>query len=650
MTPGETPLESGRMLLHFRLIEPIGQGGMGVVWKALDTTLDRYVALKTLPVEVVQNPDRLARFGREAKFLAALNHPNIATIHGLHECDGIRFLTMELVIGEDLSVRLQREHMSLEAALRVTMEAATAIEAAHARGILHCDLKPGNIRITADHGVKVLDFGVAKALLADVGNAATTLSLTSTEPNASLVLGTPAYMSPEQARGQALDRSSDIWALGCVLYRSAGGPSRFWAADDLGDDRGRADVRAGLAGPPAGNVSVSQGSPRRCLVKDATTRLADVTTARDILANALHSVAAETTMTRRTPSVAVLPFVNIGGEIENQYFCDGLSEELINTLTRVPDLKVASRTSAFRFRGGDQDVRRIGDELGVGSIVEGSVRRAGQRLRVAVQLIDVKDGCHRWSERYDRQMADVFEIQDDIVSSVIAALVPALQDRHPVHRATDNLRAYEIYLKGLHFFHQRSPNTLQVALQSFEQAIALDPDYVLAFTGLADCCTLLAAYGAVPPDEFAPRALAAIDRALALDPTLPEVHFSRGFFTLYFDRQWRNAKPHFENALSQNERSSFGQAYTAIFLAAYGRPTEAAIHIERATLLDPLSPVVHGLSAIAWFVADHLEQAAEAARRALDLQPGTSLDCGLLRSLSIDWAISTRGCRTRSRS
>ena len=375
---------------------------------------------------------------------------------------------------------------------------------------------------------------------------------------------------------------------------------------------------------------------RRCLAKEPEKRLSHVTAAKEILANSLVGSIDETAATS-APSVAVLPFISISGDAENQYFCDGLSEELINALTRIPDLKVACRTSAFRFRGVDQDVRRIGDELGVSSIVEGSVRRAGPRLRVAVQLIDVNEGYERWSERYDRQMADVFDIQDDIVSSVVAALVPALRSRHRVHRATDNLRAYEIYLKGLHFLHQRSPSTLQVAIQSFEQAIALDPEYVLAFTGLADCYTLLCGYGVASPDEVGPRASAAIDRALLLNPSLPEVHFSRGLFTMYLGREWRTAEPHFRAAVAGNERSSLAQAYMGLFLAAAGRQTEAAAYIERATLLDPFSPIIHGLAAIAWYVADHAQMAAEMARRALDLQPGYLL--GLWTLALIDYRL-----------
>jgi serine/threonine protein kinase/tetratricopeptide (TPR) repeat protein len=618
------PLSPGRMLLHYRLVEPIGQGGMGIVWKALDTTLDRHVALKTLPAEVVQDPDRLARFEREAKFLASLNHPNIATIHGFHQSDGVLFLTMELVTGEDLSDRLRRGRLPIEVALQVAIEAAAAIEAAHTRGIVHRDLKPANIRFTGEHAIKVLDFGIAKALLPDGADPMTTLSAASTATGG-VVIGTPAYMSPEQARGQALDRRSDVWALGCVLFEMLAGRPAFGgptASDTIASViRSEPDWHALPASIPTTITSLL----RRCLTKDADQRLSDVSTARQILAGVLAGGAkGERAAAQVTPSVAVLPFVNMSGDPENQYFCDGLSEELINALTRLPDLKVASRTSAFRFRGSDQDIRRIGDELGVSTVVEGSVRRAGARLRVAVQLISVGDGYHIWSERYDRQMADVFDIQDDIVSAVVTALVPALRGRtgHAVRRPTDNLEAYEIYLKGRHFLHQRSPSTIQVAIQAFEQAIALDPEYVLAFSGLSDCYSLLAAYGWVSPDSIRPRALAAIERATALDPTLPEVHFSRGFFTMYLEREWRNAAAHFASAIAGDPRSSLAHAYSGLCLATLGRRDEAATHIERAATLDPTSPIAQGLGSIAWGVSERFERAADSARRALDLQPG----------------------------
>ncbi len=629
----DSPLVAGRMLLHYRLVEPIGQGGMGVVWKALDTTLDRFVALKTLPAEVIHDPDRLARFEREARFLAALNHPNIATIHGLHECEGTRFLTMELVAGEDLSDRLRRGPLPIEVALKIAIETAAAIDAAHSRGVVHRDLKPGNIRVTTEHAVKVLDFGIAKALLPDGADPMTTLSSTTTAAPGRAVVGTPAYMSPEQARGLALDRRSDVWALGCVLYEMLVGRPAFagaTASDTIASViRSEPDWRALPVSTPAPVSSLL----RRCLAKDADHRLADVSSARQILSDVLGGVGkGDRRAAGVAPSVAVLPFVNMSGDPENQYFCDGLSEELINALTRLKDLKVASRTSAFRYRGADQDIRRIGDELGVSAVVEGSVRRAGARLRVAVQLIGVADGYHLWSERYDRQMADVFDIQDDIISAVVTALVPALRGRvgNPSRRPTDNLEAYELYLKGRHYWHQRSPGTMRVAVQSFEQAINLDPEYVLAYAGLVDGCTLLAAYGWVPPDEMKPRALAAIERAAALDPTLPEVLFSRGFFTMYLTDHWRDAETFFQQAAQAQTRSSLIEVYCGLCLATVGKPDEAGAHLRLATTLDPLSPNVHGICAIAWQVADQLELADASASRSLEIQPDYLLGLWIL--------------------
>jgi TolB-like protein len=297
-------------------------------------------------------------------------------------------------------------------------------------------------------------------------------------------------------------------------------------------------------------------------------------------------------------SLAVMPFENRSADADNQFFSDGLSEDLINALTALPGLQVASRTSAFRFRGSDLDIRAIGKQLNVATVLEGSVRRSGTKLRVTAQLVSVATGFQLWTERYDREMTDVFEIQDEIVASIVSALMPALLGGapSPVRRSTENLEAYELYLKGRHYWHQRSPATVRIAIQCFEQAIALDPRYALAYCGLADCYGILRVYGWVAPAEIREKARAAVEQAMAIDPSLAESNFSKAFYTFYFERRWRAARPHFDKAIALNPRSSLRHIYAALFASMEQRLADVERLLSRAVELDPLSPFVHGLA------------------------------------------------------
>jgi serine/threonine-protein kinase len=620
----EAFLSPGRILLHYRLVELIGEGGMGQVWKALDTALERYVALKVLPVALAHDRDRLDRFDREARLLASLNHPNVAVVYGLHEAASVRFLAMELVAGEDLSVRLKRGPMPLSAALKTGAQVAAALEATHARGIVHRDLKPGNIRITPTDSVKVLDFGIAKALLRDVAAETTTMVAHPGSTEIGIVVGTPAYMSPEQADGLPVDARADVWAFACVLYealtgiRALGATGRSAVLSAAGSDHPDWSALP-VATPPSIRELL-----RRCLVRDVERRLSDIGAAREVIESTLAGMSdpAAPTGLRARQSVAVLPFDNMSADPENQFFSDGLSEDLINALTRLPALHVASRTSAFRFRNSNLDVRQIGEQLGVAAVVEGSVRRAGKRLRVTAQLINAGDGYHLWSERYDREAADVFDIQDDIVASIVKALEPALlgESTKTVHRPTENVEAYELYLQGRHYWHQRSPGTMNLAIQHFERAIALEPGFALAFAGLADCYGLLRTYGWLSASDSRPHALQAVTRAAELDPGLAEVRYSQGFFTLCFEPAWRQAEPYFKDALAINPRSSLARIYYGLYLAARYRYDEAGLQIAKAQDQDPLSPFIHAVSGLAMYVSRRFEEAKAAAQRSLDLQ------------------------------
>jgi serine/threonine protein kinase len=598
---------------------------MGEVYRATDTKLERDVALKILPAEMARDPERLSRFRREARAVAALNHPHIVTIFSVEESDGIHFLTMELVEGQSLERLIGESSLPVERIVEIASALADALAAAHEKGIVHRDLKPANVMLTGDGRVKVLDFGLAKEMRSSDPSDATMTSAGHTAVG--VVMGTPAYMSPEQIAGRAVDHRTDIFSLGIIVYEMASGRRPFEGASSaelasaiLRDTpRPLSEMRAGI---PDALCRVIQ----RCLEKSAQNRFSTAREVRDVL-QALRqpsgSGSRQIVSASPAPSIAVLPFVNMSGDADNEYFSDGLSEDLINALSRLPGLQVASRTSAFRFRGSDQDIRQIGRQLEVATLVEGSVRRAGTRLRVTAQLVNADNGYQLWSERYDRQMADVFEIQDEIVAAIVKAVVPALlgDAAQAAERPTENTEAYELYLKGRHYWHQRSPSTLRLAIQSFEQAIKIDPEYALAYAGLADCYGILRVYGWISAEEGRPKAHAAMTKAMTLAPASWEANFSHAFYWFYFESDWREGEPHFLKAIAINPRSSLAQAYYAIFLSIPRRAEDAASHAALACRLDPLSPYIHGAEAVVFNSLGRFEEAERAARSALELQP-----------------------------
>ncbi len=471
----------------------------------------------------------------------------------------------------------------------------------------------------------MLDFGLAKEMRPSDPDDATMTSAGHTAVG--VVMGTPAYMSPEQIAGRAVDHRTDIFSLGIILYEMASGRRPFEGASsaELASAILR-DTPHSLSEIRAGIPDVLCRVIQRCLEKNAQNRFSSARDVREVL-QALRqpsgSGSRPIALTNPAPSIAVLPFVNMSGDADNEYFSDGLSEDLINALSRLPGLQVASRTSAFRFRGSDLDIRQIGRQLEVATIVEGSVRRAGVRLRVTAQLVSVDNGYHLWSERYDRQMADVFEIQDEIVASIVKAVVPALlgDAGQAVERSTENTEAYELYLKGRHYWHQRSPSTLRLAIQSVEQAIKIDPEYALAYAGLADCYGILRVYGWLSAEEGRPKAHAAMTKAMTLAPSSWEANFSHAFYWFYFERDWRQAEPHFRKAIAISPRSSLAQAYYAIFLSIQRRQEDAVSHAATACQLDPLSPYIHGAAAVVFNALDRFEDAERAARQTLELQP-----------------------------
>ena len=544
----------GSNLQHYRILSRLGGGGMGVVYEAEDTRLGRRVAVKVLPAEMAGDTMLLERFNREARVVASLNHPNIVTIYAVEENGGVPFLAMELIEGEPLNSRIVRGGLPADALLEIAIPLADALVAAHERGIIHRDLKPANILFGKDGRLRVLDFGLAKLReeLAPTGDATAVRPHDLTEVGT--VLGTVPYMSPEQVQAKPIDHRSDIFSFGVILYELATGerPFRGESSADLISsilrDKPRDVTEARLDLPDhVGRVV------RRCLEKDPARRFQSALELRLALDEVQGALG--TADTKRLPSVAVLAFADMSAEKDQDYFCEGIAEELINGLGRIENLRVASRTSSFQFKGTSLDVREIGHKLEVSTILEGSVRKAGNRLRITAQLVNVADGYRLWSDRFDRDMKDIFAIQDEIAESIVAALELKLSPRERralQNVATRDVEAYDFYLRGRKFFYQMSQKSLQFARQMYAKAIEVDPTYALAYAGLADCSSFIYQYFEASEANLQ-AAQAAAAKALELDPDLPEAYASRGL-ALSLGGDYEEAEKQFDEAQRLNPR------------------------------------------------------------------------------------------------
>ena len=573
-------------LAHYRLTEKLGEGGMGIVWRAFDTRLDRDVAIKFLHSSVLHDPDRLARFEREAKAVAALNHPNIVTIYSVEEADGCRFFTMELVRGKTLSALIPRDGLPLDRVLEVAVPLADALGAAHAAGITHRDLKPSNIMVGDDGRVKILDFGLAKFRRAASPSITSGLP-TRTVSQAGSVSGTVPYMSPEQLRGRPLDPRSDIFSLGVVLYEMATGRRPF-------DGDTPADLVASILKDAPGPITdINPGYPHHfarivnhCLEKEPERRPQSAADLRDELASLTD--AGEEEAPAPGPSIAVLPFADMSREKDQEYFCEGVAEEIINALTRVKGLQVASRTSAFGLKATPLSSRDIGRKLRVRHLLEGSVRKSGDRLRITVEMTDVEGGFHLWSERFDRQMEDIFAIQDEIAANVARnlelTLGPGAQRAMQKAQPSD-IQAYDFYLRGRRYFYQYRRKGMEYALQMFSRAIEIDPRYALAYAGIADCSSYLYMYD-VRSEENRARVESASRKALELDPDLAQAHASRGM-ALSLQGRHGEAEQAFEMAIKLDPQLFEAHYFYARDAFAQGKLDKSLQQYERAIAVRP---------------------------------------------------------------
>src|SRR5688500_14931506 len=582
-------LTPGTRLGPYTIESLIGSGGMGEVYKAHDGRLNRTVAIKRMIA------DDVSRFQSEARAIAAINHPHICQIYDV----GPDYLVLEYLQGEALGGPVPQDE-----AVRLASQIADALHAAHECGILHRDLKPANVMVVRQGGTphaKLLDFGVARFTSEDPG---------ATRTVAGEVMGTPAYMSPEQAAAKPLDARSDVFSFGAVLYELLAGTRAFTGDSTaqilsavLRDDPGPFEAPAAL-----------QQIVRRCLAKDPDRRfqtMADVRHALQHLTPASADV---------TASIAVLPFANMSRDADDEYFSDGLAEEIINLLAQVPGLKVIARTSAFAFKGKNEDIRKIAETLGVTTILEGSVRRAGSRIRVMAQLIQASDGAHLWSQRYDREMADVFDVQDEISAAIADALklklAPAPERRMP------KVAAYEAYLKYRSYQWQFTPEATQRSRECLEQAIALDPAFALPYVGLADSYLALSAVGAIPSHAAMPRARELATRALEIDPDLPEAHAMLGIVAGHYDFDWAEATRRFKAAEREQMSPHLRQWHAQFHLLPTGRAEEGLAEHRRVLDDDPLCQTWYYTLSTTLAALGHQQDARAAVRKSVEIDPG----------------------------
>ncbi len=602
---------------RYRIEEEIGHGGMAAVYLAEDLRHARKVAIKVLiPGRGGAQAYEPQRFLREIRIAARLSHPQILPVHDSGEFDGMLYFVMPYAGCETLRDRLMEEGaLPIDRAIRITRAVAAALGYAHRHNVIHRDIKPENILLQEGEPV-VADFGVATAISAAGGD---NVYIT----DRGFAVGTPAYMSPEQASAERdLDGRSDIYSLACVLFEMLAGKPPF-----SGSGARATMARHAIEAPPLIRslrptvTAAVENALQRALAKTPADRFATMAEFCDAL------VAPPLPVTPPIPesrAIAVLPFVNSSADPENEYFSDGMTDELITALTQVEGLRVASRTSVFALKNLREDVRALGARLNVSAVLEGTVRKAGNRIRITVQLTSIADGRTLWSERYDREMADVFAIQDEIAGTIVrtlrSTLLGELGDPTPV-RYTANVRAYSLYLKGRFWWNRRSQAAIKEGIGFFEQAIQEDPGYALAYSGLADSYALDLDYRGAPVIEGMERARAEARKAIALDETLAEAHTSLGWVTFIYDWDWVGADREFSRAIELNPRYSTARQWYSWFLAAMGRFDEALAEGRAAIELDPLSVSIRRSMGWLQYYARHFDGALENLRRALAMNP-----------------------------
>ena len=657
----------GQTISHYRITEQLGAGGMGVVFKAQDSRLERAVALKFLPEKLAQQPQALERFRREARAASALNHPGICTIYDIGEQDGQAFIAMEFIDGETLRSHIHGQPLAVEEVLELGIQIAEALEAAHAEGIIHRDIKPANIFVTKRGRAKVLDFGLAKLVPKGIAGGDGDSSDASASANSivGIISGTPSYMSPEQVRGDDLDPRTDIFSLGLVLYEMATGRQAF------GGGTGGAIIEAVLTRPPAAVRSVNPDIPPRleaiidkALQKDREQRYQNVAQmlaelqrlkrefdsgSRDRLGDSPSVPVAtagpasssssnpgsrssiQQTGSFRAPrvsktigSLAVLPFENVSRDPENDYLSDGITGSLISNLATVPKLRVMAQSTVFRYKGREIDPQAVGRELNVRAVLTGRMMQSGGSLRIGTELVDVATGSQLWGAQFDRKPGDIFMIQDEISSEISGKLRLQLtlgEKKKLTKRHTEDAEAYRLYLQGRHHWNRWTEEGFYKAIEYFEKAVQKDPSYALAHAGVADSYVLLGWNSYLTPKDAFPKGKAAALTALQFDGDLGEAHAPLAAVLWLRDWQWPEAQKEFARSLELNPCYPTANHWYAEYVMTMGRPVDAIAKMKASQELDPLSLIINDAIGWASYMARRYDDALAQLLRTVELDP-----------------------------
>jgi eukaryotic-like serine/threonine-protein kinase len=666
------PLAEGTKLGRYKILSPLGAGGMAEVYLARDQQLGRSVALKLLSEKLAIDDSHLHRFQQEARAASSLNHPNILTIYEIGDVGATHFIATELVEGDTLRRRLRKSRLNLRDALEISIQVCAALTAAHSVGIVHRDIKPENIMVRNDGLVKVVDFGLAKlaerpAESTNSDPEASTVFRIDTEPGA--VMGTTRYMSPEQVRGLSVDMRTDIWSLGVTIYEMITGVLPF-----DGPTIGDVIVSILEREPVPIDRYVREASPElsrivsKTLTKDVKERYqraqdlmndlrrlvryqeAGVELAIDPAHTSLGSQPNATTAvapgifhssgrimsssgaislprkrrTRKVDSIAVLPLTNVSGDPETEYLADGITETIINTLSRLPKLRVMARSTVFRYKGKEVDPQQVGFDLGIRAVLMGRVLQRADDLVIKTELIDVADGSHLWGEQYNRKLSDILAVQEEIATEISEKLrfkLTTVEKKKLTRRYTENIEAYNLYLKGRYYWNKRNGPDLIKGLDYFRQAIDIDPNYALAYAGLADSYTVLAAWNIVPSNDAFPKSKAAASKALEIDKSLSEVHASLGFVRGVYDWDWSRAEKEFKRAIDLNPTYATTYEWYALCLSYMGRHKEAIATAKRAQQLDPLTLIISSVVGVVLHYAHQYKQAVDEYRKILEMDP-----------------------------
>ncbi len=656
----------GQTISHYRILEQIGAGGMGVVYKAHDSRLDRALALKFLPDELAQQPKALERFRREARAASALNHPGICTIYDVGEQDGRAFIAMEFIDGETLRSHIHGQALPLEEIVKLGIEIAEALDAAHSGGIIHRDIKPANIFVTKRGQAKVLDFGLAKPVPKVLASADAGFGDETSDFNSMIgvISGTPSYMSPEQVRGDELDPRSDIFSLGLVLYEMTTGQQAFKG------HTGGAIIEAVLTRTPISARSLNPDIPPslegiidKALHKDRDQRyqhaaemLADLQRLKrdtdsgnrdqeagppSAFTSTTGPLSSANTPTSRTSaqhsgsfraprvskiigSLAVLPFENVSRDPDNEYLSDGIAGSLINNLATVPKLRVIAQSTVFRYKGREIDPQAVGRELNVRAVLTGRIMQSGGSLRIGAELVDVPTGSRLWGAQFDRKPGDIFVIQDEIsheISEKLRLQLTKAEKKRLVRRHTEDAEAYRLYLQGRHHWNRWTEEGFYKAIGYFQQAIEKDPSYALAHTGIAESYVLLGWNSYLPPKDAFPKGKAAAMTALHLDPDLGEAHTPLAAALWLHDWQWQEAQREFKRSLELSPTYPTANHYYAECLMTMGRHEEAIARIKNSQELDPLSLIINVAIGWTFYMGRQYDKAIEHLLRTVELDP-----------------------------